>query len=241
MNTQTIIIIGAIYLLASLIQRICGFGMGIIAVMILPYITGSHAHAAAYTNILSAVSATVLAWRFRDKVKWRIIFPILCGSFLATFCTVRFLKDASFTTTEKILGIVLLVLSIYFLFFKGKIHVEPRPRNGFISGTCGGFLNGLFGAGGPPVVIYLLGATESHAVYLATIQGYFAFNNVYATTVRFLNGQITPDVLRGLLGALPGMALGMILGDLIAPHLPDQTILKAIYILMAISGLIMIF
>ena len=240
MNINTIIFIGAVYLIATMIQRICGFGMGIVAIMILPYFTGSHAHAAAYTNILSAVSAAVLTFRFRDKVKWRVVFPIFCGSFLATFCTVRFLKDASFTVMEKILGIVLLLLSVYFLFLKGKIRVEPRPRNGFLSGICGGFLNGLFGAGGPPVVIYLLGATESHAVYLATIQGYFAINNVYATFVRLLNGQITPDMLRGLMGALPGMALGILLGDKIAPHLPDRTILKGIYLLMAISGLSMI-
>ncbi len=240
MTFQTIFLIGAVYLFAAFIQRICGFGMGIVAVMILPYFTGSHANVAAYTNILSAISASVLAFRFRDKVRWKIILPILCGSFLATFCTVRFLKNASFTSMEKILGIVLLALSVYFLFLKGKIRIAHKPRNGFLCGLCGGFLNGLFATGGPPVVIYLLGATESHAVYLATIQAYFAANNIYATTVRFLNGQITQQVLWGLMGALPGMALGMFLGDRAAPHLPDQAILKGIYILMAISGLGMI-
>ena len=44
MNINTIIFIGAVYLIATMIQRICGFGMGIVAIMILPYFTGSHAH-----------------------------------------------------------------------------------------------------------------------------------------------------------------------------------------------------
>ena len=141
---------------------------------------------------------------------------------------------------KKILGIMLLVLSIYFLFFKGKIKLPSDPQYGFLAGLIGGITNGLFGAGGPPVVIYLLGATASHAIYLATIQGYFAFNNIYATIVRFLSGQLTPEVLTGLWGAIPAMVLGIFVGDRLAPHLPDKTILKGIYILMALSGLNML-
>ena len=37
-------------------------------------------------------------------------------------------------------------------------------------------------------------------------------------------------MLRGLMGALPGMALGILPGDRIAPHLPDRTMLKGIYL-----------
>ena len=241
MSFQTICIIGAIYLLAMMVQRICGFGMGSVAVMLLPYFTGSFVHAASYTNILTAVSAVYLAYRYRDKVRWKLIIPILCGSFIATWCAVHFLQNASFFLLEKILGVVLLALSAYFLFFKGKLRITPRPRNGFLTGICGGTLNGLFATGGPAVVVYLLGATESHAVYLATIQGYFAVNNIYSVVVRMLNGQITAELLRGLWGAVPGMVLGILLGDRLAPYLPDQLILKAIYILMGISGLLMIF
>ncbi|MCR5371080.1 MAG: sulfite exporter TauE/SafE family protein [Clostridium sp.] len=240
MPVQTIVIIGAVYLFATCIQRICGFGMGILAVMILPYFTGSHVHSAAYTNILSALSASYLTWRYRDKVRWRLIFPILCGSFLATFLSVRFLSGASFELLEKILGGTLLLLSVYFLFLKGKLRVPPDPQYGFLAGCLGGIANGLFGAGGPPVVLYLLGATEGHAAYLATIQGYFAFNNIYATIVRFLSGQLTPELLTGLFGALPAMVAGIRLGDLIAPYLPDKAILKAIYLLMMVSGIQML-
>ena len=237
MSINTILIIFVVYLFAMIIQRVCGFGMGIIAVMILPYFTGAHTPAAAYTN---AISASYIAWKFRENVRWKLTIPILCGSYLATFLSIRFLGNASFDLMEKILGIMLLVLSVYFLFFKGKIKLPSDPQYGFLAGLIGGITNGLFGAGGPPVVIYLLGATASHAIYLATIQGYFAFNNIYATIVRFLSGQLTPEVLTGLWGAIPAMVLGIFVGDRLAPHLPDKTILKGIYILMALSGLNML-
>ena len=69
MSINTILIIFVVYLFAMIIQRVCGFGMGIIAVMILPYFTGAHAHAAAYTNILSAISASYIAWKFRENMR----------------------------------------------------------------------------------------------------------------------------------------------------------------------------
>ncbi|MCR5369249.1 MAG: sulfite exporter TauE/SafE family protein [Clostridium sp.] len=229
-----------VYFLATFVQRVCGFGMGIVAIVILPYLIGSHTQTAAYTNMLSAVSSIWIAYKFRKLAKWRLIVPILIGSFCATFLTVRLSRGASFDLLEKILGVVLVVLSIYFLFFKGKFSIRPCFRNGVLSGACGGVLNGLFSTGGPPVVLYMLGTTENHAVYLATIQAYFAFNNVYATVIRLINGQITKSMMPGYAGGLVGMALGVYLGGKLEKHIPDEMFLKLIYILMAFSGVMML-
>ena len=229
-----------VYFFATFVQRVCGFGMGIVAIVILPYLIGSHTQTAAYTNMLSAVSSVWVAYKFREHAKLRLIVPLLAGSFCATFLTVRLSKGASFDLLEKILGGVLLVMSLYFLFFKGKIKIRPCIRNGVLTGACGGVLNGLFSTGGPPIVLYLLGTTEGHIEYLATIQAYFAFNNIYATSIRLLNGQITAGMMPGLAGGLLGMALGIILGDRAEKNIPDEMFLKLIYILMAFSGVMML-
>ena len=147
--------------------------------------------------------------------------------------------DLSFLDELKVS--VLVLMSIYFLFFKGKLSIRPGIRNGFLTGACGGVLNGLFSTGGPPIVLYLLGTTEGHAAYLATIQAYFAFNNVYATIIRFLNGQITAEMMPGLAGGFAGMILGVFFGGKMEKYIPDQMFLKLIYILMAFSGLMMLF
>ena len=236
-----ILICMMVYFLATFVQRVCGFGMGIVAIVILPYLIGSHTQTAAYTNMLSAVSSIWLAFRFRKIAKWNLIAPLLAGSFLATFLTVRLSRGASFGLLEKILGAVLVLMSVYFLFFKGKLSIRPGIRNGFLTGACGGVLNGLFSTGGPPIVLYLLGTTEGHAAYLATIQAYFAFNNVYATVIRLLNGQITAEMMPGLAGGLAGMMLGVFFGGKLEKYIPEEMFLKLIYILMAFSGIVMLF
>ena len=241
MNLNLFFSVGAVYTLAMFVQRIAGFGSGIVAIIILPYLIGSHAHTAAFTNIFSAFSSTYLALKYRQNCRWRLFVPILCGSFIATIFAVRFLSKASFGVLEKLLGAVLLILSLYFLFLKGKITIPPSRRNGFLTGLCGGTLNGLFSTGGPPVVIYLLGATAGYAEYLATIQGYFAFNNAYATLIRFLNGQIDASILPGVAGGFLGMILGNFLGGKVIKYVPDEKIfLKVIYCVMALSGIMML-
>ena len=64
---------------------------------------------------------------------------------------------------------------------------------------------------------------------------------MYATIIRFLNGQITAEMLPGLAGGLAGMMLGVFFGGIMEKHIPDQMFLKLIYILMAFSGLMMLF
>jgi uncharacterized membrane protein YfcA len=132
---------------------------------------------------------------------------------------------------------MLILMSLWFLFLSKKITIQPKVRNGVIAGGLGGIMNGLFATGGPPVVVFFLGATATHAAYFATIQTYFAFNNIYASAIRILNGQYSPMVLLGILGAAPGMLLGNLLGGILAPHLPDKVILKSIYIVMLLSGI----
>ena len=237
---RVILLCFLVYFLATFVQRVCGFGMGIVAIVILPYLIGSHTTTAAYTNMLSAISSVWIAWRFRESARFRLIVPILAGSFLATFMTVRLSRGASFDVLEKILGVVLVLLSVYFLFFKGKISIRPCFKNGFLTGACGGVLNGLFSTGGPPVVLYLLGTTEGHTAYLATIQAYFAFNNTYAVCIRLLNGQITAGIMPGFFGGLLGMALGVFFGGKLEKVIPEEMFLKLIYILMAFSGVTML-
>lgn len=228
------------YFVGMVVQRISGFGIGIVAIMMLPPLIHSYTLPAALTNILSMISAGYLTFKFRKEARFRLIVPVLCGSFLMTFVMVRFANGASLSLLKKLLGITLAGLSLWFLFLAKKVRVRPSTRNGLIAGLCGGTLNGLFSTGGPPVVLYFLGATENHAVYLATIQAYFLFNNTYATIVRFLNGQITQETLAGLLGGIPGMLLGIVLGNYLEPKIPDKAFLRIIYIVMLISGIVMI-
>ena len=112
--------------------------------------------------------------------------------------------------------------------------------NGLVAGTLGGTLNGLFSTGGPPAVLYLNSSTSSKLAYFATIQFYFCFTNLYATTVRVVNGIITPEILLyagiGIIGCMAGDAVGKAVFD----KLDGDKLKSVIYVGMIISGVILI-
>ena len=229
-----------VYCLGSVIQRTTGFGMGIFAIAVLPYFVGSHTTVAAVTGLVAVFSSTEIAWELRKSIRWRMIPSILAGSMIFTAVSVWFAKGASFELLEKILGAVLILLAAVLTFSGKKLRIRQSVPAGFLAGSAGGILNGLFATGGPPVVMYLFGAIEDYTVYLATLQAYFAVNNYYAALVRFLNGIITKEVLFGLLFGGLGMLLGNHVGRLLLPHVPSKALRGMIYALMAVCGINML-
>jgi uncharacterized membrane protein YfcA len=104
----------------------------------------------------------------------------------------------------------------------------------------GGVLNGLFATGGPPIVLYLSCAMPDKLTYFATIQFYFAFTNIYATTVRavhgLLNGQIVLYTALGIVGCFLGDGIGRTVFD----KLDSDKVKSIIYIGMILSGILML-
>jgi uncharacterized membrane protein YfcA len=140
-----------------------------------------------------------------------------------------------------LLGSVLIVLSIYFLFFNQRIKIKPCVRNGLISGGLGGALGGLFSTGGPPVVLYLSSAAKNNLSYFATVQFYFCFTNIYATSTRAVNGLITTELLLYAVIGMVGCMTGDFLGRRLFNKLDGKKLKQIIYISMIISGIVMFF
>lgn len=226
---------------AAFVQRVSGFGLGIFAMMFLPHFLPSHTAAATISCIFSCYTTTYNSIRYRKNVAHKTAVPMLIAALISIPIAVYFAAKVTAKIFEILLGSVLVVLSVYFLFFNKKIKISPTPVNGIIAGTLGGALNGLFSTGGPPAVLYLTSAAPDNITYFATIQFYFCLTNLYATANRAINGLITVDLLIygavGILGCLAGDFLGRKIFDKL-----DAVKLKyVIYIGMIISGILMLF
>lgn len=226
---------------AAFVQRVSGFGLGIFAMMFLPHFLPSHTAAATISCLFSCYTTTFNSIRYRKNVAYKTAIPMLAAALISIPIAVYFAAKVSAKIFEILLGSVLVVLSIYFLFFNKKIKIKPTIPNGIIAGTLGGALNGLFSTGGPPAVLYLTNATPDNATYFATIQFYFCLTNIYATANRAIGGLITVDLLIyagvGILGCIAGDFLGRKIFD----KLDAQKLKYIIYIGMIISGVLMLF
>ena len=226
---------------AGFVQRVSGFGLGIFAMMFLPHFTPTHTAAAAVSSLFSCVTSSYNAIRYRRNAEYKTAVPMICAALVAIPLAVRFSAVVSAPLFKSLLGAVLIALSLYFLFLNANIKLKPNFANGLLAGAIGGTLGGLFSTGGPPAVLYLSNATKNNITYFATIQFYFCFTNLYATSMRIANGIINADIIIFAAVGIIGCMIGDWLGKKVFDKLDGKKLKRIIYIGMIISGIMMFF
>lgn len=225
----------------SFVQRITGFGFGIFVMMFLPTLLGSQTEAAALSGLLSCVTCIYNGIRCRKQIRFRLLVPVLLAAMITIPIAVSFTASAPEKLMRYLLGGALIGLSIYFLFFAEKIRLRPTVPNGILAGGLGGIMNGLFSAGGPPVVLYLVQALPDKTAYFATIQTYFALTNLYSAANRILQGIITWEIMGLFCVSVLGSLLGNYTGGKVFDRLDGNKIKKLVYMGMIVSGVLMFF
>ena len=220
---------------ASYIQSVTGFGFGIFAMIFFPYLL-LFTEANMLSSMLSvfvSVALLIVMWK---KVNWKnTIFPMI-GCLVSTFLSVLFIKSQDGGFLKFLLGIALLLLSVYFFFFSGKIKIRPTWYAGLIAGTLSGIMGGMFSMSGPPVVIYFIQSEEDSDRYLATLSAYFVLSGASTIAMKAASGFATVNVLVAFLVGFAGMLAGTFVGKLTRSKMKPQMIKKAVYAVMACSG-----
>lgn len=237
MQFVTILLISA---MGGFIQRVTGFGFGIFVMIFFPYVIHPHTSAAAVSTIASCILSIYNAIRYRKNIPYKKIIPLVAAALVTIPIAVRFSVFVSGDVFKKALGIVLIALSLYFLFLNNRIKMKPTVKNGVIAGGLGGILSGLFSTGGPPVVLYLMNALTDNVMYFASTQFYFGLTGIYSTLVRFFNGIITSEVVVYSVIGLAGSMVGNFIGKHIFDKLNGQRLRQLVYFGMIISGIVMV-
>lgn len=230
-------LIAAVTLVASFIQSVAGFGFGIFAMIFLPSLL-KYTEANVLSTMLSlSTSATVALslWK-RIRIK-KIIWPLL-GFLPSVYLSVKFIGAQSGDTVKLLLGAALLCLSVFFLFFSGKIRFNPTPLKGFLAGILSGVTGGMFSMSGPPVVVYFMQTEEDPEDYLATVSAYFLFSDTIAIATKAAAGFVTVNVWIGLLFGAVGMLVGSAVGKKARKGIKPEAVKRIVYMVMAASGLI---
>ena len=190
-----------------------------------------------------AVVLTAIYLICRRVISFKDAMAALPKGFSAMVPAILILCFATYVTAtifDVLLGSVLILLSIYFLFFSKGFKLKPTPLNGCIAGTLSGVLTGLFSTGGPPIVLYLTNATASPAVYLAATQFFFSVTSLYATATRAISGILSWELLLYAAIGMIGCFLGNLAGKLVFDRLNAEKLKKTIYLAMAVSGVLML-
>jgi uncharacterized membrane protein YfcA len=228
---------------ASFVQRTVGFGFGIFIMTALPFLMPSYGEAVTLSGLLSLTSATVVMVKYMKFVSWKRLLPVVAAFVIFSTLATAMLDKIEGPSIRVILGIMLVVISLYFSFFKERLQKIITPTRGWQlgTGTASGLMGGFFGMHGPPVVLYLIASEPDKDHYMGMIQTYAVITNISLLIARGYNGYLTATVGTTYLYALGGLALGVIAGNWAFKHIPNKLFSYIVYAYIGISGLIIFF
>lgn len=223
-------------LIAGIVQGVTGFGAGIIMMMLLPMLYPL-TQSAGISVCVSIVLLLSMVYTYHRYINFRlIILPSISFLLIATI-TINLSTSFDASLMKKIFGVFLLILSIYYLFFQ-KDH--KQKMNIWLSLFCiitSAICDGLFGIGGPLMVLYFMSVTDHTFEYLGTIQCFFLINCLYTTSLRIMNGILLYEHIPMIILGMIGIALGGQIAKKIASRIDANMIRKLTYLMIGLCGL----
>ncbi|MBC8536175.1 sulfite exporter TauE/SafE family protein [Feifania hominis] len=223
-------------LAGGVIQTTTGFGFSIFAMALLPLFLPNYLTAVTVTCIISFLGTVTLAVKYRKFASFRMLAIPLVSYFVFNTIAVQMMSAVSDTFLKRLLGGLLVVLSVYFIFFSDRIHIRATPVSGAVASAVGGVGGALFNIAGPPMVIYFLSASKDNLEYQANMQVYFTVTAVYTMFLRIITGAVTRQVLVFTGFGTAGMLVGVGVGLVIFKHLSQKSLRQLVYGFMAAMG-----
>ena len=246
----------AIFLLsigASFVQRTTGFGFGIFIMTMLPFFLPTYGEATTLSGLLAITTSAVIVWKLRGFITWKRLWPILLTFIIVSTIAIFTLTRIEDHILRCILGVALIVISIYFAAFlrpvgskrpkverSQRIKLPTTKRVQVGAGTLSGLMGGFFGMQGPPAVLYFIQSEPTKEHYMAMAQTYFLIGNVMMTIVRAYNGFLTTTVLTDYCFGLGGVIVGTSLGAYVFKRIPNRIFRYIVYAYIAVSGVIIL-
>lgn len=222
--------------LAGIVQGVTGFGAGIVMMMVFPFLFNVP-QAAGLSSAIGTALCLLMVFRYRKYVQFKnLVAPALLFMIVSSL-TIHYSTMVNEFVLRLLFGIFLTCLAIYFLFFAKQKVMEVKLPLAIVFIVLSGIFSGLFGIGGPLMVIYFLSKIDSKEQYLGTIQTFFLMIAGYGTAFRIYSGILSfehlPYIGLGMLGVLGGVNVAHKLVE----RIDGDKIRQLTYILIAFSGL----
>jgi len=225
---------------AEAVYVLLGFGAGLIAVgtmaLLLPELKDA-------VVLLLLVNLPAELWVVRSswqRISWRGVLAIFVGVALGTPIGTSLLRwgDARFLLI--VLGVFLVAVGAVFLFIKDTGGRQlPRWVAGPV-GVVSGILTGLFGTGGPPLILYYRLQGVDKAAFRGNLMAIFLLMTVVRVPSYAVFGLITAPRLWSALTVLPAVIIGAVIGNSIHLRIEEDTFRRLVSAALLVIGLLLL-
>ncbi len=227
-------IILLITFLAIFVQAMAGFGMALVSMPLFVDLLGIHV-ASPLVSLIGITTQFIMLLRYRRALNIRAVARLAGASILGIPIGVFLLKTVDVDVITAVLGSVIIIYALYSL-FRLRLPALSHPSWAYGFGFIGGILSGAFNTSGPAIVIYATCRRWSPTEFKGNLQGFFLLNSIMTLTTHTLSGNYTPFVFQNYLWALPGIALGFLVGFSLDKKINPAQFQKIVLLLLLFLG-----
>ncbi len=226
-----------VLVVAQLVYVLFGFGSGLIAVGILALIFADLRDVVVLLLLVNLPAEIWITWKTRTGIRWRPIATLAVGIAVGIPLGALILSRSDPGFILIILGWFLIGVGILFLRLPTAGKVIPpawmAPPTGFLSGL----LTGLFGTGGPPLIIWYHLSSPNKAVFRGNLMTIFLLMTLVRTPTYALTGMVTMERLASTLVVMPAVFLGGWLGHRLHLEISERLFQQLVSGLLVVLGL----
>ena len=231
--------LGAIALAGALLFGLTGFGSALVTIPLATHIVPLPFALAlfALSDLMSALRVGLENPRNAVRAEWiRLVPMILVGTALGVTALVNLPRAVGMF----LLGVFVVSFALYSLARRTSSQVISA-RWAWLAGFAGGITSTLFGAGGPPYVIYLSQRGLSKEALRATL-GFATMTSISLRVLAFLATGLLLDARVWIAAAVavPAAFVGIAVSRRIFLRISREMLLRAVSVMLLASGISLI-
>ena len=224
---------------AAIVRGFSGFGFSLLTITALSLALPPVDVIASVLMLEVVASAHLLPAIWRD-IHWRSLGFLTLGQIVATPFGVWALAHVPVAPMK--IALSAFVLGTVALLWRGfALKRMPGDIATSVTGAASGLLNGAFGIGGPPVVLFFLSSPAGAAAGRASLIAYFFGTDVIAMGWQLQQHLVTADHVWKVLLFLPALVAGIWIGarafKSVDPALFRKAVLALLAVMAALTGL----
>jgi len=209
-NWQSLLVTSTAIFLAAVVRGFSGFGFSLLSITAISLILPVSQIVPSIFLLEIAASLNLIPGIWRE-IDWKSLRWLMLGYVVGLPFGAYALINAPADPTQIVLGLFVIVTSIMML--RGfRLEKTPGPTACTGTGVASGVLNGAFGIGGPPVVLFYFSTPGAAAIGRASVIFFFLFTDLLGILYFAWQGIVTQQSFVQFILWMPTLLIGIWIG-----------------------------
>lgn len=233
-------LIGFIIFLGQFVYSAIGFASGMVTISLLALIYGKLSYFIPFFILLRLPTELTIAYKSRKSINFRTTFIFILAIFPAIILGSYLLKVLSDNKVVVFLGILIVLIALYYMFLEDKLFLTLRGDKWIIFfGFLSGLLGSLYGIGGPPLVFYFKNKRYKKEAFRSAMITLFLAMSIIRIPTYFFWSLYSMKIVYSCIAVTPFTLLGLYLGLIMHKHISEEQFKYLTCIVLLCSGVLL--